>query len=83
MTRPDTARRFFTVRAIKRALDLMALHKLNVFHWHIVDVEAFPAESRVFPELSGRGAFDARAVYTQEARHSFNDAMHSLRLPSA
>lgn len=33
----DVGRHFFTVEQVKQYLDLMALHNLNVFHWHLTD----------------------------------------------
>ncbi len=37
-----------------------------MFHFHIVDDQAFPYESRTFPELSGAGAYDGAHVYSQD-----------------
>src|SRR5262249_5089759 len=33
----DVARHFFNKEEVKNYLDLMAMHKLNTFHWHLVD----------------------------------------------
>lgn len=43
----------------------MSASKLNVFHFHIVDDQAFPYQSRTFPDLSGSGAYDQDHVYSQ------------------
>jgi hexosaminidase len=43
----------------------MAQSKLNVFHFHIVDDQSFPYESRTFPEVTEAGAYDSAHVYSQ------------------
>ncbi|MDP3197875.1 beta-N-acetylhexosaminidase [Tabrizicola sp.] len=53
----DCARHFFGVDFILRLLDLMALLKLNRFHWHFADDEAFRLEVRCQPLLWQRTAF--------------------------
>ena len=47
----DTAYDFLTISQIEETLDLMAMNKLNMFHWHIVDDESFPYVSTTYPEL--------------------------------
>jgi hexosaminidase len=53
----DCARNFFRVEFIEKLLDAAALHKLNVFHWHLTDDQAWRLEILSRPELTGRGAF--------------------------
>jgi hexosaminidase len=47
----DSARHFFAVAAIRDLLDLMALLKLNRFHWHLADDEAFRLQVATAPAL--------------------------------
>jgi len=44
----------------------MEYNKLNVFHWHMVDAESFPFESRVFPNISIYGRYANDAIYTYD-----------------
>lgn len=57
----DVARQMFPVRFIKRTIDLMALHKMNTFHWHLTDDEGWRIEIRKHPALTEAGGF-----YTQD-----------------
>ncbi len=52
----DTARRFFPVAGVARFLDILAYLKLNVFHWHLSDDEAWRLDIRAFPELTAIGS---------------------------
>ncbi|MFC4991560.1 family 20 glycosylhydrolase [Rubritalea tangerina] len=56
----DVSRHFFDVVFIKRYLDLMALYKYNVFHWHLSDDDGWRLESKKFPKLTEVGAYRSR-----------------------
>ncbi|WP_247743359.1 beta-N-acetylhexosaminidase [Shimia sp. R10_1] len=53
----DTARHYYAPETIFELLDLMALLKMNRFHWHFADDEAFRLEIDCFPELWQQTAF--------------------------
>ncbi len=53
----DVARRFYGTAELKRFLAILAWNKLNVFHWHLSDDEAFRVEIEAFPELTRTGAW--------------------------
>ncbi len=53
----DVSRHFFTVDEVKRVLDLMALYKLNTFHWHLVDDQGWRIQIKKYPKLTSVGAW--------------------------
>ena len=53
----DVCRHFFTVKQIKRHLDLMAAYKLNRFHWHLTDDQGWRIEIDAYPELNDIGSW--------------------------
>jgi hexosaminidase len=52
----DECRHFFGKLLVKRMLDLMALHKLNKFHWHLTEDEGWRIESARYPRLHEIGS---------------------------
>ena len=53
----DVARHFEPPVEVKRVLDAMAQHKLNVFHWHLTDDQGWRLEIRRYPKLTQIGAW--------------------------
>ena len=53
----DVSRHFFTKGEVEQVLDLMALYKLNTFHWHLVDDQGWRIEIKKYPKLTSVGAW--------------------------
>ena len=69
----DVARHFFTVEEVKRTLDLMAMHKLNVFHWHLTDDQGWRIEIRKYPELTRVGAVRKRTLVGRDPGGEYDE----------
>jgi hexosaminidase len=53
----DVSRHFFTKQEVEKILDALALHKINVLHWHLVDDEGWRIEIKKYPRLTEVGAW--------------------------
>src|SRR5690606_10761831 len=53
----DVSRHFFPVSFIKKYLDLMAIYKLNTFHWHLTDGAGWRLQINKYPELTQKAAW--------------------------
>ena len=70
----DSCRHIQTIDKIKQYIDLMALYKMNVFHWHLTDDEAWRSEIKKYPKLTSIGGYpgdrskdeELNGYYTQE-----------------
>lgn len=67
----DAGRQFQSVATIKKYLDMMAMLKMNIFHWHLTDDEGWRLEIKKYPELTRKGAFvsngpEQEGFYSQE-----------------
>ena len=47
----DVCRYFYTVAEVKRFIDIMAIHKLNRFHWHLTEDQGWRIEIKKYPKL--------------------------------
>lgn len=53
----DVSRHFFDVSFIKTYIDMIALHKMNVFHWHLTDDNGWRIEIKKYPDLIKKSAW--------------------------
>ena len=53
----DVARHFFSVEYIKNMLDVMAMNKLNILHWHLTEDQGWRIEIKKYPKLTEIGAW--------------------------
>ncbi len=58
----DVARHMFPVEFIKEFIDLLALHNMNTFHWHITDDQGWRIEIKNYSELTEKGSQRAETV---------------------
>lgn len=52
----DVGRHFFSVGYLKELIDVMALHNINTFHWHLTDDQGWRIEIKKYPKLTEVGA---------------------------
>lgn len=52
----DVSRHFFSIDEVKKVLDMMAIHKMNVLHWHLTDDQGWRVEIDRYPRLTSVGS---------------------------
>ena len=52
----DCSRHFFSVAFVKKFIDLLALHNMNRFHWHLTDDQGWRIEIKKWPKLLSVGS---------------------------
>lgn len=57
----DSTRHFQSPQFVEQMIDWMALHKLNVLHWHLVDDQGWRLEIKRYPRLTSVGAWRVEA----------------------
>ncbi|MFI6941686.1 beta-N-acetylhexosaminidase [Streptomyces sp. NPDC050418] len=72
----DVSRHFMPKDGVLRYLDLMAAHKLNVFHFHLTDDQGWRIEIKRHPRLTEVGAWRSRTKYGHRASPLWEDKPH-------
>ncbi|MCF0159474.1 MAG: beta-N-acetylhexosaminidase [Bacteroidaceae bacterium] len=52
----DCSRHFFKLEFVKQFIDMMALHQMNYFHWHLTDDQGWRIEIKKYPRLTEFGS---------------------------
>lgn len=52
----DVCRHFYSIDFVKKYIDLLALHNINYFHWHLTDDQGWRIEIKKYPELTEVGS---------------------------
>lgn len=58
----DVCRHFYPVEFVKRYIDLLALHNMNTFHWHLTEDQGWRIEIKKFPKLTEVGSIRNKTV---------------------
>lgn len=58
----DVGRHFFPKDFMKKYIDLLALHNMNTFHWHLTDDQGWRIEIKKYPKLTEIGSQRSRTV---------------------
>ena len=71
----DSVRHFMPLPAVKRYIDLMAIHKFNTLHWHLTDDQGWRLEIKKYPLLTEVGSKRAQTL----KGHFYNGVQESHR----
>ncbi|MEK9523218.1 beta-N-acetylhexosaminidase [Streptomyces venezuelae] len=72
----DVSRHFMPKTDVLRYLDLLAAHKLNVFHFHLTDDQGWRIEIKRHPRLTEVGSWRARSKWGHRASPLWDDTPH-------
>ncbi len=70
----DVGRHMFPVEFIKKYIDLIALHKMNRFHWHLTEDQGWRLEIKKYPKLTEVGAWRAETAIGKNFPHAYEGA---------
>ena len=71
----DVGRSFISIETLKKHVDLLARFKVNTFHWHMTENQAWRFEVKAYPQLTSSGSMTRYPglFYTQEQCRELQD----------
>lgn len=76
----DVGRHFFPVASVKKYIDLIAMHKMNSFHWHLTEDQGWRIEIKKYPKLTEVGGFRKGTAIglagTKNAPYTYDDVRY-------
>ena len=71
----DVGRSFIEIETLKKHIDLLARFKVNTFHWHMTENQAWRFEVKAYPQLTSSASMTrfAGKYYTQEQCRELQD----------
>ncbi|MGM9804195.1 MAG: beta-N-acetylhexosaminidase, partial [Muribaculaceae bacterium] len=72
----DVGRHFYPVEYIKEVIDMLALHNINYFHWHLTEDQGWRIEIKKYPQLTQVGAVRPRTLINQQTM-TYDETPHS------
>ena len=76
----DVGRHFFPVASVKKYIDLIAMHKMNSFHWHLTEDQGWRIEIKKYPKLTEIGGFRKGTAIglagTRNAPYTYDDVRY-------
>ena len=68
----DVSRHFFPISFIKKYIDILALYKMNTFHWHLTDDQGWRIEIKKYPKLTTVGAWRKGTMVGKYSDHKYD-----------
>ena len=65
----DCGRHFFPVETIKKVIDILSLHQINQFHWHLTEDQGWRLEIKRYPRLTEVGSYRAGSPLPEQEGH--------------
>lgn len=69
----DVGRYFFPVEDVKNVLDIMAMHKMNTFHWHLTEDQGWRIEIDKYPRLTEIGSMRKRTIIGKDPNGEYDE----------